>query len=234
MKTLLHKADTRGYFDHDWLKTSHTFSFARYYDSERVHFGALRVLNDDTISAGEGFGRHPHDNMEIITIPLQGGVLHRDSMANEEIIKAGEIQVMSAGTGIFHEEYNASNNEELTLLQIWIYPDTKNIKPTYSQIGFDPLEAENKWQKLVTKNEPGTLHIHQQASISRILLTEGNTVDYELNKSSFGAYIFLIEGEAEVAGIQLSKRDGLGISQAGNFSVRALKYSYILCIEVPE
>lgn len=234
MKTIIHKADTRGYFDHGWLKTNHTFSFARYHNPDRVNFGALRVLNDDTVEAGNGFGRHPHDNMEIITIPLHGELLHKDSMGNAEILKTGEVQVMSAGTGIFHEEHNASKNELLSLLQIWIFTDTKNIKPVYGQTYYEPNAALNAWQKLVTKSEEGTLHIHQDAVISRVFLSEGNSIEYSFRPQSFGSYVFIIEGEAETAGIKLSRRDGIGIYDAGNFSIKALKNSHILNIEVPE
>ncbi|MBN1118881.1 MAG: pirin family protein [Bacteroidales bacterium] len=234
MQTILHKANTRGHFNHGWLNTHHSFSFAHYYDPDRVNFGALRVLNDDIIHPGEGFGRHPHDNMEIITIPLEGGVLHRDSMGNEEIIKAGEVQVMSAGTGIFHEEYNASKESHLSLLQIWIFPKEKNIKPTYDQVEFDKTGAFNQWQKLVTKDEEGTLHIHQDAQISRTFLSEGKTLEYSLKESSYGSYLFVIDGEVSVNGSKLGKRDAIGINNVGKFEIHAKKDAHILNIEVPE
>lgn len=233
MKTILHKNETRGHFNFGWLETHHTFSFARYYDPERVNFGALRVLNDDTIKPGEGFGRHPHDNMEIITVPITGSVLHRDSMGHEEVIKAGEVQVMSAGTGIFHEEYNASESEDTSLLQIWIFPKDKNIKPVYNQTAFKTEPAKNAWQKLVTHNEPETLHIHQDAVISRVFLSQGNEIDYSLKDNSFGSYLFLIDGAAEIGGQTLNKRDGLGISGTKSFRIKAKSDAYILNLEIP-
>jgi redox-sensitive bicupin YhaK (pirin superfamily) len=233
MKTLLHKSETRGHFDYGWLDTHHTFSFARYYDPQRENFGALRVLNDDIIKPAEGFGRHPHYNMEIITVPITGSVLHRDSMGHEEVIKAGEIQVMSAGTGIFHEEYNASNSEDTSLLQIWIFPKEKNIKPVYNQTLFEKSPAENAWQKLVTHNDPETLHIHQDAIVSRTFLDAGKELDYSLMDSSFGSYLFVIDGEIEIAGQTLNKRDGLGVSDTKSFSVKAKQDSYILNLEIP-
>ena len=234
MKTILHKNDSRGHFSFGWLDTHHTFSFARYYDPERVNFGALRVLNDDTVLAGEGFGRHPHDNMEIISIPLSGSLLHRDSMGHEEVIKPGEVQVMSAGTGIFHEEYNGSKNENASFLQIWIFPKEKNIKPVYDQKSFEKEAAQNKWQKLVTYDEAETLHIHQDAAISRTFLEAGKELDYTLMPGSFGSYIFVIEGSVEINNQQLNIRDGLGIWNTSEFKIKALENSYILNLEIPE
>lgn len=233
MNTIIHKSDSRGHFNFGWLDTRHTFSFARYYDPERVNFGALRVLNDDIIKPGEGFGRHPHDNMEIITIPISGSVLHRDSMGHEEVIKPGEIQVMSAGTGIFHEEYNASNEEDTSLLQIWIFPKEKNIKPVYNQTSFAKEPAQNNWQKLVTHNEPGTLHIHQDAVISRTYLSSGNEIEYTLKAGSFGSYLFVIDGSVEIDGQTLNNRDGLGIWAAKSFIIKAKSDSLILNLEIP-
>jgi len=201
---------------------------------KKIHFGALRVLNDDTIAPDKGFGRHPHDNMEIITIPIDGRLLHRDSMGNEDYILPGDIQVMSAGTGIFHEEYNGDKDEYLSLLQIWIFPDSKNIKPTYDQMKFDPDKAVNQWQKLVTKNEDETLHIHQKAIISRVLLNSGTNIYYELMPTSFGSYIFLVEGEIEIKGNTLQRRDGIGIYESGSFNIKATKDSYLINLEIPE
>jgi quercetin 2,3-dioxygenase len=234
MKFVIHKSGSRGFFDHGWLKTHHTFSFAQYYDPEKIHFGALRVLNDDIIDPGKGFGKHPHDNMEIITIPIEGRLLHRDSMGNEDYILPGEIQVMSAGTGIFHEEHNGDKDKYLSSLQIWIFPDSRNIKPTYAQMKFDPDNAVNQWQKLVTKDENNTLHIHQQAIISRVLLSSGTTISYELKPTSFGSYIFLVEGEIEVEGNTLLRRDGIGIYELGGVNVKASKDSYLINLEIPE
>jgi len=150
--TVLHRAETRGNADHGWLKSRHTFSFANYHNPERMHFGVLRVLNDDTVEAGMGFGTHPHDNMEIISIPLEGDLEHKDSMGNVSVIKHGDIQVMSAGTGIFHSEFNASLTDEVCLLQIWIYPHTRNIEPRYDQQIFETENAKARWQLLVSGN----------------------------------------------------------------------------------
>lgn len=233
MKTIIHKAETRGHFDHGWLNTWHTFSFAGYHNPERMHFGALRVLNDDTVAPAEGFGRHPHDNMEIITIPLEGKVLHRDSMGNDKYIEPGEVQVMSAGTGIFHEEYNGSKEEQLKFLQIWIFPDEKNIKPTYNQTVFNAEDALNSWQKLVSRKDENTLHIHQKANISRVFLTEGSSVKYNLNNGSFGSYLFIIDGEVQLEETNLTKRDGIGIYETNDFEITATKDSYVLNLEVP-
>jgi redox-sensitive bicupin YhaK (pirin superfamily) len=230
MKTTLHRANTRGHADHGWLNTHHTFSFANYYDPERVHFGNLRVLNDDVIAPGTGFGKHPHDNMEIITIPISGTVLHQDSMGHKQTIGPNEVQVMSAGTGIFHSEYNASGTEELSLLQIWIFPEKKNIKPVYDQVKFDENEAQNRWQFLV--NGDGPLKINQQASISRVFLTKGHEITYSHSNLSRKSYVFLIDGEIEVGNIVLQKRDGLGLEDCSEFNVKALKDSYLINIEV--
>jgi redox-sensitive bicupin YhaK (pirin superfamily) len=233
MQTIFYTSESRGHFDYGWLNTYHSFSFARYYDPNRVNYGALRVLNDDVIKAGEGFGRHPHDNMEIITIPLSGEVLHRDSMGHQQTIRPDEVQVMSAGTGIYHEEYNASEKEDLSLLQIWIMPATKNIEPTYDQRSFDRMKAVNTWQKLVTSDEEDTLHINQEAIISRVFLSQGQTIDYITNPGSYGCFLFLIEGKIQVEGNEFKKRDAMGVSHIRHFSAEALQDSYILNIEVP-
>ncbi len=233
MKYIFHKAGSRGYFDHGWLKTHHTFSFAQYFNPERINFGTLRVLNDDVIAPNEGFGRHPHDNMEIITIPIDGKLLHRDSMGNEEYIVPGEVQVMSAGTGIFHEEYNGSNIKDLSLLQIWIYPKEKNIKPIYGQMRFSADGALNTWQTLVAQDRENTLHIHQNAVISRVFLTSGSIISYELSEDSFGSYVFLVEGNIEINDNKLNRRDGLGIYESDRFEIKALKDAYIINLEIP-
>ena len=233
MKTILHKADTRGHQNYGWLDTRHTFCFARYYNPERVNFGALRVLNDDIVQAGEGFGRHPHDNMEIISIPLEGKLLHRDSMKNEQFLNTGEVQVMSAGTGIFHEEYNGSKDEAVNFLQIWIVPNENNINPTYSQRKFNSEEALNKWQTLVSPENDETLSIHQNSIISRVFLLEGKSITYHINEIKNACYLFVIEGEIKVNSIVLGRRDGLGISETKKFILQALNDAYILNIEIP-
>jgi quercetin 2,3-dioxygenase len=227
----IHRAETRGHADHGWLNTYHTFSFADYYDPKRVHFGNLRVLNDDVIAPGTGFGKHPHDNMEIITVPISGTVLHQDSMGHRQTIGDNEVQVMSAGTGIFHAEYNASETENLSLLQIWILPHLKNIEPVYNQQFFEPAEAENRWQTLVD-NENGPLKINQSAVISRIFLSKGNTVTYHLKEKSGMSYIFIIYGAIEIAEEKLSARDGIGLEQINKFEIKSLENALILNIEL--
>jgi redox-sensitive bicupin YhaK (pirin superfamily) len=231
MNTILHKAETRGHANHGWLNAHHTFSFANYYDPERVHFGNLRVLNDDVIAPGTGFGKHPHDNMEIITIPIKGTVMHQDSMGHKQTIGPNEVQVMSAGTGIFHSEYNASETEELSLLQLWILPEKKNIKPVYDQLKFDVALATNQWQVLVD-GENGPLKINQQASISRVFLSQNHEIDYNHTDNSRKSYLFLIEGEVEIGTNILKRRDGLGVSNCLEFRIKALKDSYLINIEI--
>lgn len=234
MKTILHKADSRGHANHGWLKTYHTFSFASYYNPERIHFGALRVLNDDTIAAGEGFGTHPHDNMEIITIPLFGGLEHKDSMGNAGIIKSGDLQVMSAGTGIQHSEFNANVDKDVKLLQIWVFPNEKNVKPRYDQIPINDLEKENDLFQILSpdKNDEG-VWIHQDAWFHMGNLKSGWKGEYKFKGKNHGVYIFVIEGTIKVEDIQLNKRDGLGVSEIKNINISANNNSKILIMEVP-
>jgi redox-sensitive bicupin YhaK (pirin superfamily) len=233
MKTILHKAGSRGHADHGWLNTHHTFSFANYYDPARVHFGTLRVLNDDWIAGGGGFGRHPHDNMEIVTIVLEGELEHKDSMGHTMVIHTDEVQVMSAGTGIFHSEYNSKPDIPVQLLQIWVFPEKKNIKPRYDQKSFDPAGRVNKWQFLVSPDDQGALQVSQQARFSRITLDESTTAAYSLHANDHGAYVFVIDGQVDIEGYTLEKRDGLGISEVSSFTLNAGKKSEILVIEVP-
>lgn len=234
MKTIYHKADTRGHANHGWLKTYYSFSFANYYDPERIHFGALRVLNDDTIDAGEGFGTHPHDNMEIITIPLSGDLEHKDSMGNSGVIRNGEIQVMSAGTGIQHSEFNHNKNLELKLLQIWVFPNKRNVEPRYDQISIKDLEKENELFQIVSpnKNDKG-VWIHQDAWFHLGNLKQGWDGEYQLKGNNHGVYIFVIEGEITVENKLLGKRDGFGISEIKKFSIKAENDSKVLLIEIP-
>lgn len=231
MKTTIHKAETRGYANHGWLDTHHTFSFANYYNPERVHFGNLRVLNDDIVAPGAGFGRHPHDNMEIISIPIKGSLMHEDSMGHKQVIDESEVQVMSAGTGIFHSEYNASQTEQVNFLQIWVYPERKNIKPRYEQQKFDISEAQNQWQTLVD-NENGPLKLNQQVRISRVFLSEGKTIEYTLENEDRKSYLFIVDGEVAVANNILQKRDGIGIENTNKFNLKAEKNSFIINIEI--
>ena len=234
MKTILHKAATRGHANHGWLNTHHTFSFANYYNPERVHFGALRVLNDDWIAGGEGFGKHPHDNMEIITIPLKGAVEHKDSMGNKGIINAGEIQVMSAGTGIFHSEFNALKDSALELLQIWVFPDKKNVTPRYDQQSLADLEKTNEFYRILSPNpDDQGVWIHQQAWFNLGNLSEGWEGSYKFNNPQSGVYVFVIEGEAIISETSLNRRDGLGIWETDQIQIKVIKDSQILIMEVP-
>lgn len=234
MKTVLHKADTRGHADHGWLNAWHSFSFAGYHDPSRVHFGVLRVLNDDTVSGGMGFGTHPHDNMEIITIPLSGQLEHRDSMGNTGIISKGEVQVMSAGTGIQHSEKNKSSNEPLKLLQIWVFPDKRNVEPCYDQKAFDLNAAKNNLLTIVSPmGEKEGLNIHQNAWFSLGKLDKDFTITYDLKDKENGVYAFVIDGSVTINGEKLERRDAAGISDAGTLEIKADSDAELLLMEIP-
>lgn len=234
MKTILHKAATRGHQNHGWLKANHTFSFANYYDPERVNFGALRVLNDDYLQGGMGFGMHPHANMEIITIPLSGELHHKDSMGNFGAIQKGEIQVMSAGTGVQHSEFNGREEEPVTLLQIWVIPNKIGVEPRYDQIKVSDNAKLNDFQQIVSPNpnDEGSW-IHQDAWFHLGNFTQNTNKTYQLKQEGNGVYVFVISGSVKIGDIELSERDGLGIWEADNFTVEALKDSEILLMEVP-
>lgn len=232
MKTIIHKAETRGAADHGWLKAKHTFSFANYYDPRRIHFGVLRVLNDDWVAPTTGFGLHPHDNMEIITIPLEGALRHRDSMGNEGVIEKNEVQVMSAGTGVYHSEHNASSERPVSLLQIWVMPNAKNVEPRYMQKRFDAADRQNQWQTIVSPDKSG-LWIHQDTWFSLGDFSKENTITYTLNKASNGVYLFVIDGSIEVGGETLSKRDGMGINDVNEVTIKAFSDAQVLLMEVP-
>jgi hypothetical protein len=237
MKTLIHRAKSRGSSKYDWLDSKHNFSFAGYSDRERVRFGALRVLNDDIVKPGTGFGKHPHDNMEIISIPLKGALKHKDSMNHEQVIGENEVQAMSAGTGIFHSEFNASETEAVNFLQLWIYPKVKNVKPVYDQKYFDPAEAKNKWQKLVAgveNSDKSLLAIQQQAEIARVMLEAGREINYTPQRTSYGCFLFVVQGKIEIDGETYLERDAVGITEAADFELKALEDSYVLNIEVPD
>lgn len=234
MKTVLHTSDSRGHANHGWLDSRHTFSFARYYDPSRMNFGVLRVLNDDRVAPGQGFGTHPHDNMEIISIPLEGDLKHQDSMGNKATIKEGDLQVMSAGTGIFHSEYNANDDREVKFLQIWIIPGKKDVEPRYDQISLGDIEENNRfYQVLSPDREDQGVWIHQDAWFHMGRFDAGSEDTYALKKEGNGVYAFLLEGEAEVNGQHLESRDGLGIWESLQVSFRALTPSRILLMEVP-
>lgn len=234
MKTKLYPSDSRGHADHGWLKTNHTFSFANYYNPERIHFGALRVLNDDWVAAGEGFGKHPHDNMEIITIPFSGEILHQDSMGNKGIIKPGEIQVMSAGTGIFHSEYNNSKDQPVTLFQIWIIPNKKNVTPRYDQITINDLAKKDELYQILSPHfDDQGVWIHQEAWFYMGDLSSGTEVEYKLNRLESGVYVQLIEGEVEIEGNTLKDRDAISIKEASTIKIKSKNTSRVLVMEVP-
>jgi redox-sensitive bicupin YhaK (pirin superfamily) len=233
MKTILHKAETRGHANHGWLDSHHTFSFADYYDPQRVHFGALRVLNDDRVAAGKGFGQHPHDNMEIVSIPLFGDLEHKDSMGNVAVIRKGEIQVMSAGTGIFHSEYNRNTDKETQFLQIWVIPNKRNVTPRYDQISITDIAKEDElYQILSPSPDDQGVWIHQQAWFHLGELSEGWTGSYKLKGEDTGVYFFVLEGEVTVAGQKLNKRDGFGVSETSEIEITANSEAQLLIMEV--
>jgi redox-sensitive bicupin YhaK (pirin superfamily) len=237
MKTIVHKAKDRGYANHGWLQANHSFSFANFFNPEKVHFGALRVLNDDIIAPGMGFGTHPHDNMEIITIPLSGVLKHKDNMGDKWIpVLPSEVQVMSAGTGVQHSEINGSEDAYLSLFQIWIIPNKRNVEPRYDQKTFDVSERINKLQVLVSsidENHEGSLKIHQDAVISRINLDKESTFDYQLKSKNHGVYVMTIHGSVKIDGQTLGQRDAVGVSETASFKISASEASELLFIEVP-
>ena len=233
MKKIVHKADTRGYANHGWLKSYHTFSFAGYNNPERMNFGMLRVLNDDVVQPKMGFGKHPHRNMEIISIPISGALSHKDSMDNKRSIEVGEVQVMSAGAGLTHSEFNDSKTNETNFLQLWIIPEKQEVAPYYNQKEFKEADRKNKFQTLVsprTNFVEGSLPIHQQGYISMIDLDENIETEYHLKN---GAYFFLIDGEVNIADETLEKRDALGIIETEKVTVKANKNSKLLVVDVP-
>ena len=234
MKTVLHKANTRGHANHGWLDSHHTFSFANYYDPERVHFGALRVLNDDVVQGGRGFGMHPHDNMEIISIPLQGDLEHKDSMGNAAVIKQGDVQVMSAGTGVFHSEYNKNQQEEVKFLQIWMLPNKRDVTPRYDQITLETDKAQNQLQQILSPdpNDEG-VWVHQHAWFHIGELEKGTELIYELRRQTNGIYAFILEGAARIEDHDLNKRDGLGVWDTEKVKIRALEDLRVLLMDVP-
>lgn len=237
MKKVIHKADSRGFANHSWLQANHSFSFAGYYNPEKIHFGALRVLNDDIIAPKMGFGTHPHDNMEIITIPLKGVLKHRDNMHQDwQQVLPEEVQVMSAGTGVQHSEINGSMEDHLSLFQIWVIPNKQNVTPRYDQKSFTLEDRKNKLQTLVTSIDEdfeGSLKIHQDAIISRIDLDEANAINYKLKSKNHGVYIMNIFGNVTIENETLETRDALGISETDSFSIHASTNSSLLFIEVP-
>ena len=234
MKTVFHPENSRGHADHGWLLAKHSFSFASWQNRERMHFGALRVLNDDSIAGGKGFGQHPHDNMEIITIPLEGALRHEDSMGHSEVIHAGEVQVMSAGSGIYHSEFNESPSEKITLFQLWIFPNKQQVKPRYDQISYDFNDAKDKFLQLVSpnKDDAGTW-IYQNAWISIVDLSHEHSLNYSLHLPNNGVYIIAIEGEHQIGEQTLNKRDAIGISECETIHINNIQSGRLLLVEVP-
>jgi quercetin 2,3-dioxygenase len=232
--TVLHKADTRGDANHGWLHSKHTFSFANYYNPERMHFGVLRVLNDDVVAAGMGFGTHPHDNMEIISIPLEGDLEHKDSMGNVAVIKEGDVQVMSAGTGITHSEYNKNKDKAVKFLQIWVFPNKKNVKPRYDQISIRDVEKHNQFYQVLspTPDDQG-VWIHQDAWFHLGKFDRDAATAYQIKKKGNGIYVFILDGQVEIAGQKLTKRDGFGIWNTDKIELKSLEKSRVLLMEVP-
>ena len=233
--SVIHRADSRGKANHGWLLSQHTFSFANYYNPERMHFGVLRVLNDDKVEAGRGFGTHPHDNMEIISIPLEGDLEHKDSMGNTAVIRSGDIQVMSAGTGIMHSEFNKNSDKLVKFLQIWIYPKKRNVTPRYDQITLDKTKSYNQFQQILSPNaDDEGVWIHQDAWFHLGTFDQNKETHYQIRKKGNGIYAFILKGSAQIGNETIEERDGFGIWDIQKITVKALKEgTEILLMEVP-
>jgi redox-sensitive bicupin YhaK (pirin superfamily) len=234
MKKVIHRADTRGYANHGWLKSHHTFSFANYYDPNRIHFGALRVLNDDEVKGGMGFGAHPHDNMEIVSIVLDGALEHRDNTGKQEVIRKNDVQIMSAGTGVVHSEFNASKTAGVNFLQIWVIPTERNVTPRYDQKTFDPTARENALQVVVSPDKTAdALWLHQDAWFTLGKFDAGKTLDIMPKAAGIGSYLFLLSGEVKVDGEVLQTRDAIGLSEYDKANIEVIKPAEFLLIDVP-
>lgn len=233
MKLEIHRSDTRGHANHGWLNSYHSFSFANYYNPERMRFGLLRVLNDDVVAGGAGFGTHPHENMEIVSIPLSGALAHKDSTGNEKVIHTNDVQIMSAGSGLMHSEYNASSADPVNFLQIWVYPKERDIKPRYDQKSYAPGERSNKWQNVVAPDNDDAVWINQDAWFSLGDFAKGQKVMYDFHKKDNGLYLFVISGELNVQGEPLQKRDAIAVSEAGKLEIEIIEPASLLAIEVP-
>lgn len=234
MKTVFHPSDSRGYANHGWLEARHSFSFASWYQPDRLHFGALRVLNDDIIQGGMGFGTHPHDNMEIVTIPLKGDLEHKDSMGNSAVIREGDIQVMSAGTGVQHSEYNNSPDKEINLFQLWLFPNKQNVKPRYDQLPIRSLHQKNEFFQILSPsaNDQG-VWIHQDAWMHILDADQGQSFDYVLQSPENGVYLIVIEGEVEVDNQTLYRRDAVGIWETDKLTIKTKTDAELLLVQVP-
>lgn len=234
MNTVLHKADTRGSADHGWLKVNHTFSFANYQNPDRMNFGVLRVLNDDTISGGMGFNPHPHNNMEIITIPLEGSIKHKDNMGNSSVIAHGDVQVMSAGKGVVHSEFNAHEQDDLKLLQIWLFANKKDVEPRYQQITIRDIEIKNEFYQILSPHQDDQgVWIHQNAWFHLGEFNQNKKLNYKVHSSGNGIYAFVIKGKVQIENQSLDKRDGFGIWNTESIRIQADENSKILLMEVP-
>lgn len=233
MKTIFHSATERGHANHGWLDSYHSFSFAGFYDPNKVHFGALRVLNDDTVKGGFGFGKHPHDNMEIVSIPLVGDLHHQDTTGRDKIINQGDVQIMSAGSGIAHSETNANRDKEVKFLQIWVFPKEKDIEPRYDQKSFPAEGRKNQLQTVVAPDDEQAVWINQQAWFTLGSLEQGVATHYNIKQNGNGVYAFLIEGSATVNGITLNRRDAIGIWETATLNIEATSNAELLLIDVP-
>jgi hypothetical protein len=233
MKTISHAADRRGHVNFGWLDSHHSFSFGNYYDPQKVHFGMLRVLNDDIITGGSGFGTHPHDNMEIVSIPLSGALEHKDSTGTREVINENDVQIMSAGTGVTHSEYNHFKDRSTNFLQVWVIPKKRNITPRYDQKTFDPAERVNKFQTVVAPDDENALWINQDAWFSLGNFNAGFSTKYQVKKPGNGVYVFVINGSVTVNGNTLFKRDALGIWDVDAIDITADTDAELLLIDVP-
>lgn len=233
MKTIVHPANQRGHANHGWLDSWHSFSFAQYYNPNKMHFGALRVLNDDRVAGGAGFGTHPHDNMEIVSIPLSGDLEHKDSTGRSAVIREGDVQIMSAGTGITHSEKNKNSDQEVQFLQIWVFPKERNISPRYDQRSFPMEERRNKLQTVVDPDGSKGIQINQDAWFHLGYYDRDDIVSYSLNKEDNGAYIFVLEGTVDIEEQKLNRRDAMGIYQTDAFDLKVSAGSQFLIIEVP-
>ncbi len=233
-KQIVHKASTRGHADHGWLNSYHTFSFANYYDPERIHFGALRVLNEDTVQGSKGFGTHAHDNMEIISIPLEGDLEHKDSMGNTTVIRKGDVQVMSAGTGISHSEYNRHKNQPVKFLQIWLFPNQKNATPRYGQLSLKPEDRHNTLQQVLSPDaKDAGVWIHQNAWFHMGTLDKGFSATYQLKFKGNGVYAFVLNGDVTIDDQALHTRDGFGVWDTDKITLKADSAAELLLMEVP-
>jgi redox-sensitive bicupin YhaK (pirin superfamily) len=233
-KTILHKANTRGHANHGWLDSHHSFSFANYYNPDRMNFGVLRVLNDDVVAGGRGFRRHPHDNMEIISIPLSGDLEHKDSMGNTAIIKQGDVQIMSAGTGIYHSEFNKNKNQEVRFLQIWMFPNRKNVQPRYDQITVEKIANDSAFRQVLSpSSKDAGVWAHQNAWFHLGDLEEGCSETYQIRRPGNGVYAFIIEGNVTIEGQKLNKRDGFGVWDTNQLDIIADSNAKVLLMDVP-